>query len=226
VSDAEDRDLLAAEYVLGSLDPDEASAAEHLVQTDDGFTAAVRAWRERLAPLAQTVSSVAPPPELWRRIETSVAMPGGTVVELPPAPRPSWPGVRLWQATTAVALAIAAAFGAAIVLRSPPAPELALLAPPHGGAAIVAVRAGPGRLIFRAEGQNAAAPAGKDLELWALPRGAHRPQSLGVLLAGGRVVAAHLAPGTQLLVSLEPKGGSPTGLPTGPVIFAGRLERL
>jgi anti-sigma-K factor RskA len=24
-----------------------------------------------------------------------------------------------------------------------------------------------------------------------------------------------------LLVSLEPKGGSPTGLPTGPVMFAG-----
>jgi anti-sigma-K factor RskA len=27
----------------------------------------------------------------------------------------------------------------------------------------------------------------------------------------------------QLLVSLEPKGGSPTGLPTGPVMYAGEV---
>ena len=31
---------------------------------------------------------------------------------------------------------------------------------------------------------------------------------------------------TQLLVSLEPLGGSPTGLPTGPVLFAGTLTKL
>jgi anti-sigma-K factor RskA len=29
-----------------------------------------------------------------------------------------------------------------------------------------------------------------------------------------------------LAVSLEPAGGSPTGLPTGPVLYTGRLERL
>jgi anti-sigma-K factor RskA len=29
-----------------------------------------------------------------------------------------------------------------------------------------------------------------------------------------------------LAVSLEPRGGSPTGLPTGPVLYSGPVERL
>jgi len=29
-----------------------------------------------------------------------------------------------------------------------------------------------------------------------------------------------------LAVSLEPRGGSPTGLPTGPVLFTGALQAL
>jgi anti-sigma-K factor RskA len=31
------------------------------------------------------------------------------------------------------------------------------------------------------------------------------------------------ANGTQLLISLEPLGGSPSGAPTGPVVYAGML---
>ncbi|MGH7153988.1 MAG: anti-sigma factor domain-containing protein, partial [Acetobacteraceae bacterium] len=69
---------------------------------------------------------------------------------------------------------------------------------------------------------------GKDLELWALPPGATRPISLGVVPAATRgLVVSHpavpLTLRTQLMVSLEPKGGSPTGQPTGPVLFAGTL---
>ena len=37
---------------------------------------------------------------------------------------------------------------------------------------------------------------------------------------------ASLPPGTQLLVSLEPRGGSPTGQPTGPVLYGGRLAAV
>ncbi len=69
-------------------------------------------------------------------------------------------------------------------------------------------------------------PSGHDLELWALPEGASRPRSLGVLPAKGRVVTASLQAGTQLMVSLEPRGGSPTGQPTGPVLYGGRLARV
>jgi anti-sigma-K factor RskA len=47
-----------------------------------------------------------------------------------------------------------------------------------------------------------------------------------VLPAGGHPIVADLAADTQLLVNLEPQGGSPTGQPTGPVLYAGRLTRV
>jgi len=70
--------------------------------------------------------------------------------------------------------------------------------------------------------------AGKELQLWAMPPGAQYPVSLGVLPAGGMKVAASdiVQPDTKLMVSLEPQGGSPTGQPTGPVLFAGTLARI
>ena len=68
--------------------------------------------------------------------------------------------------------------------------------------------------------------AGRSLELWALPRGA-QPKSLGVL-AGARsdlklvaVADRSLGDVPALAISLEPPGGSPTGQPTGPVLYTG-----
>ena len=63
------------------------------------------------------------------------------------------------------------------------------------------------------------------LELWAVPpQGA--PRSLGLISADGATVlkkGAALAGATSLAVSLEPPGGSPTGAPTGPILYAGKL---
>lgn len=66
---------------------------------------------------------------------------------------------------------------------------------------------------------------GQDFELWALADRATKPVPLGLLPTA--TASADLRPASlpaqrfKLLVSLEPKGGSPTGLPTGPVQFAG-----
>jgi anti-sigma-K factor RskA len=62
------------------------------------------------------------------------------------------------------------------------------------------------------------------------PQGA--PRSLGLIKADGatvlqrdRIPATLLKGGTAALaVSVEPPGGSPTGTPTGPVVYAGRLQ--
>ena len=68
-------------------------------------------------------------------------------------------------------------------------------------------------------------------ELWLLPAGAQRPVSLGAARPGReptgarsrRLPADALGGGALLEVSLEPPGGSPTGLPTGPVVSKGFL---
>jgi anti-sigma-K factor RskA len=73
------------------------------------------------------------------------------------------------------------------------------------------------------------------LELWMLPEQGN-PRSLGLVSAVAPAGVAHIAlPATAeqvlrniptLAVSLEPRGGSPTGLPTGPVLYSGAVQRL
>ncbi len=219
MSDAPDRDVLAAEYVLGTLEADDAREATRLLRDDPAFAAAVRAWEARLAPLAVTVTPVPPPPDLWDRIAAATST--GTVVALSLRRR-----LRIWQASTGIALAIAASLAAFIVLRPAPAPRMAVLAPLSGAAPVlVATAESNGTLLVTPSG-TIAVPGGHDLELWALAEGDARPRSLGVLPASGRQLVASLPPGTQLLVSLEPRGGSPTGQPTGPVLYGGRLAAV
>ena len=65
-------------------------------------------------------------------------------------------------------------------------------------------------------------------ELWVVPPGGS-PRSLGILHNSQPVVLAVadrqvLDPDAALAVSMEPAGGSPTGLPTGPVVAHGGLR--
>jgi anti-sigma-K factor RskA len=68
----EERDLLAAEYILRLLEGEELLRARGLAAGDAQFQAAVDAWERRLAPLAADVAEVSPPPELWARIERAI----------------------------------------------------------------------------------------------------------------------------------------------------------
>lgn len=76
---------------------------------------------------------------------------------------------------------------------------------------------------------SATAEAGKSYELWLISKNLGAPRSLGVIgtdeftsrnLAGN--YDADTLRTANYAVSLEPNGGSPTGAPTGPVLFTGR----
>ena len=72
----------------------------------------------------------------------------------------------------------------------------------------------------------------KDYQLWMLPADGSNPVSLGLLpeQAGSIMLtppdAFKLAQVSGLAVSLEPAGGSPTGLPTGPVLYTTDIAQL
>jgi anti-sigma-K factor RskA len=217
MSDQPDNDLLAAEYVLGSLEGEERRAAERLLATDVAFARSVAAWQQRLVPLTAQVPPVTPPADLWRRIEAAI-LPSTTAEILPFRRR-----VRFWQGTTAAALAIAASLAAFILLQQPKSQEIAVLSPVSGGTPVLIATTEPNGILVVQPTAAITVPEGKDLELWALPRGQTKPRSLGILPPSGRRLVAELAPNTQLLVSLEPKGGSPTGQPTGALLYGGSL---
>lgn len=56
----DDRDALAAEYVLGTLSADEREQAEALLVIDPGFAEIVRVWERRLGELNVMVEAVEP----------------------------------------------------------------------------------------------------------------------------------------------------------------------
>jgi len=220
---------LAAEYVLGTLELEEARAVLLRVNGDPAFAAEVAFWERRLMPLALLAPPVAPPAVLWARIEDSTAgaerRGGPPEVAMPRAANDS--GLIWWRAGTFAGLAVAAGLAAFIALRPPaPPPVLAVLTAYGSPAPVLVAVAGPnGAITLRTTGAISV-PTDRDLELWALSAGAKAPAPLGVIPPAGKTVPAGVAEGTVLLVSLEPKGGSVTGKPTGPVLYAGTLHRF
>ena len=81
----EDRDALAAEYVLGTLSLEERGQAEALLLIDTAFAELVHQWERRLGELNVMVESVEPPADLWKKIEPDIGtVPASDKVPLAP----------------------------------------------------------------------------------------------------------------------------------------------
>jgi anti-sigma-K factor RskA len=231
------QERLAAEYALGTLRGQARRRMERWRREDAALERAVAEWEARLAPLAAGVRPVAPPERVWARIRERVAgRPAGL-----------WDNLAFWRGLGLAASGSVAALLAAVALVSPPAPVpapapvvlkvpstemaevyLAVLSDPKTNKPLLLVSAGR-----RAEQMQVRTldpsirVSGKDLELWALPAG-KAPVSLGVVGEAERSLVRLAAAADQsladvpaLAISLEPKGGSPTGRATGPVLAVG-----
>ncbi|MCC1481788.1 anti-sigma factor [Roseibaca sp. Y0-43] len=209
----QDDDLLAAEYVLGLLDADDWRAAHERAALDGGFAARVRDWEIRLDGLNTDFPEM-PAPDLLPQIEA----------RLFPAPVQPPRGAGLWRWLGAGSMVAALAIGLAVlspVLRAPQAPLLTAELVAEDRALVLAASFDGTQLRLQADGPEAG--DGQDYELWVI--GADGvPASLGLLRGGLFETQAALEAGQVLAVSLEPAGGSDTGLPTGPVLATAELR--
>ena len=228
LSDPELRERLAAEYALGTLRGRARAAFRRRAREDAALAAVVARWEERLMPLADGVQAVAPPRRLWRDIEARL--------DRTPAREDLASRLRFWRALgLAASLACAALVSAGLVLvrtTQRPATQfpdsyLAVLSDARTARAVLVVSAARhGSTLYVKTLDPSIHVANASLELWALPKG-KRPKSLGLVppaLAGLRLAAAAdqaLADVPMLAVSLEPPGGSPSGAPSGPVLYSG-----
>lgn len=227
--DLDPRDMLAAEYVLGTLDPAERDAATRLASSDPAFARAVALWERRLSPIADRVPAQAPSADSWRRIIAQISADrptasGGNIVALQRS-------LARWRTATVLTGALAAALTAFVInrdlLMSPtPAADTYVAALNRGGdmpALIVKVDLSTKAVTVRPLDMEA--PAGKSLELWYVGAG-QAPKSMGVLKKDReRMVmpSGMETTGALFAVSLEPAGGSPTGAATGPIVYKGAL---
>ncbi|HTN96822.1 MAG TPA: anti-sigma factor, partial [Nordella sp.] len=214
---------------LGTLGADERLEAQTLLAQNIEFAAAVDLWTRRLTPLLLATRGVAPPAQLRARILAGIDKLSGassTVVDL--QKRVSfWRGFSLAATALAAALALFIAFKPA--LEPAPGNYVAVLQPEGPGPAFVAaIDLKDGTISVKRLGQQA--ETGKSYELWAVGGGRANPQSLGVIDASLKIPASQLGKvdpatlgETVFAISLEPQGGSPTGAPTGPVLYTGKL---
>jgi anti-sigma-K factor RskA len=224
-------ELTAAEYVLGVLGAEEHAAARDRAASEPAFAHHVQAWERRVTPLILQVPEVAPPASVWPRIAAGLPVAAGETLR---SGRP-WDSLLLWRGLAAAATVAAAAL--VVVVSTPrPAPTpvpaqaptmvmaSAKLATEQGQALFVVTYEANSRKMVVSPMTSGGAP-GHSHELWLIPaEGA--PVSLGLMPAdapASMTVPEGVAPNSALAISVEPEGGSPTGLPTGPVIAQGRL---
>lgn len=223
-------DALAAEYVAGTLRGPARRRFEALLPGHPALRAAVRDWQDRLMPLTTAVAPVAPPAHVWAAVEQRL-WPAAAA----PQPQPWWQRLAPWRALSG--LALAAVVGLAVLVNQPqPAqPPVVVVLQSTGNVpalagSLVASFSGDGRSVVARPITPVALSTDRVLELWWAPaQGA--PKSLGLIKADGvTLLSRGQLPGglkgsgiDHMAVSVEPPGGSPTGQPTGPVVFYGKL---
>jgi anti-sigma-K factor RskA len=226
----EEPDVAAAELALGLLDGDERAQALRRMLAEPGFAAEVEAWRTRFGQMFELWPEAAAHSDGLARIDRALDSPV----------QPKATG-RLWPALAAASSLIAACLLLVLLLRpplAPPSPQapvarapvmMAAIAPSTSGAPAAAVYdPASGKLSIAAAAMGDPAHS---TQLWVIG-GDAVPHSLGLMTAHAATIVtldpanrARMASGAVIAVSLEPIGGSPTGLPTGPVIAKGALSQ-
>lgn len=232
-------DRLGAEYVSGLLRGPARRRFEALLPAHPALRGAVRAWHERLMPLTVVIAPQTPSPELWKRIEARIhGASAGTAAAPSRAAEPSgwWRQLAFWRGFSALAGVAALTLAVVLANPTPQAPPIIVVMSPAtpasgaqaGGiaqASFVASISGDHRAVVTRPLAGVSVAPDRVLELWAAA-GTGAPRSLGVISSRDASVVrkATLPEGTDhLAVSLEPPGGSPTGAPTGPVLYVGKL---
>ena len=212
---------LAAEYVVGTLRGNARRRFESMARTDRETGDILRRWEAELTPLAERVQPLEPPARVWSTIESRIR--GGTAGRDPE--------LGFWRSFGMIAAGLASVLVVAFLWFSP---QGAGDAEPAFVSVLTASDSVP-RMVVSLHGADElrvrmvkpwSNTEGKSLELWVLPKNG-APRSLG-LIDNDRDTRLRLAasdPRLQLAnalaVSLEPRGGSPTGQPTGPVLCSG-----
>ena len=223
------RELLSAEYVLGTLKGGARRRFEAWLAEDAALRRTTGEWQERLLPMTEFTNAETPPGRVWSGIERRLKL---------ERKAPAWQfwrqgPERIWQPVgmAGVATALVLAVMLATRVPAPAIEQVATLTDEQARTALVVTADLGKRSMDVRVADTVTVPGDKSLHLWAIPK-VGNPRSLGVL-ADTRQASLALpdkAIGSEvvmLAISLEPKGGSPDpNGPTGPVIYKGSWVRL
>lgn len=245
-------DLLAAEYVVGVLDAGGRRRAQSRIDAEPVFAGLVAGWEQRFAALLDEIDPVTVPAQVWLRLRTrlgwapvegarrgvwqnvnfwraatamaaAAAIAAVVVGRIPDAPAPA-------PAPTQVVVQPTPA-PAPVEDPAAPKPVTTLVRDDGSTGWLASVDVAEGSVLM-VPVPGPADPQGRVPELWLIPPG-EAPRSLGLVsIDSSHTVAVPadirraLAVGSTLAITLEPKGGAPDGVATGPVIVKGDIRAI
>lgn len=232
----------------------DARVTRPVTEDDDVLASAVAAVRARFHDLDLSAEPVAPSDHVWDGIVAALdALPDrdqgpGRIAETPardasdtesrvvpfasPKPPTERKGPGPWRPVALLALAASLALAAGLawqVLRAPTPLVMAILVDDAGNSVAVVEAYADDRVQITP--LQSIAPGGAQvLQVWTKPDPDGPPVSLGILDAAARAVVAGPdlpRPSADQLyeITVEPAGGSPTGLPTGRIVGKGLAQQ-
>ncbi|MGK5013307.1 anti-sigma factor [Janthinobacterium sp. MDB2-8] len=227
---------LASEYVLGTLEQAERAEVEQRLPREPALREAIDAWEERLLPLTTLAPPAVPSAQLWPRINASLFTP--QAVQQAGGWRAWWNSLAFWRLLAGGGLVATAALAVlvSLQLQAPGGPGylVVLVAPQDKSPGWIVQAGGRGsknRDLSLIPLGPTAVPQQKALQFWTKGKDWSAPVSLGLVKPGQSVkltldTLPPLQPEQLFEITLEPATGSPTGRPTGPVLYIGRAVKV
>lgn len=249
-----DHDFLIAEYTLGLLDSHENAQVNQLLAGDPQAASTALKWEGLFLSLTDELKPLTPPPHLLQRIQASLGHEVSRIKQHEERPgvlrkigSATLGGLWFWRLLSVV-LAITAATYAlnqnpTVAAADKPKPSVAVVntpTPTH-----VAILQAPGQtstpgwivtldnkhdLVMTPE-VHIDVPADSAVQLWTHNPRDRTPRSLGIVPANQATVVpaatlGDIADDQIFEMTQEQAGGSPSGAPTGPILFLGRMVEL
>ncbi len=219
-------DLLAAEYVLGTLHGRARARFEALLRSRPDLARQVEAWEARLARGLGMPPPQTPPAEAWERIERRL---------FPGSPEPGWlQRLWFWRSLALGSSLLAGVLAVVLLLGPTPSPErYVALVSDQGQEPTWIVSAAAAENSLRVKNvKRMDMPPNKRCLLWLQPKGSDRYMPLGVLPDSGEDMTLPIGPETRemlagrLLVTVEDMDRGTPAAPSGPPQFEGHWVSL
>jgi len=227
------QDMLAAEYVLGTLHGRARIRFEYYMTLIPALRNSVDAWSEKLHELDSALTPMTPKKHVWKNIERRLGFnkKSGWIASL-------FNSISFWQLSSALTAGVAVVMMAYIVVTpiTEQQPQYVTIINNQQAQSswLVSVNLSTETLQIKSVTPQNIAPS-KSFELWLLPAAKKAPISLGLIPASGNrevklppellaLLKQNMNSAIGMAVSLEPSGGSTTGAPTGPILYQGAID--
>jgi anti-sigma-K factor RskA len=217
LSDVEQRNQAAAEYVLGILTAQDKARVEALMAVSHDMQKEIESWREHLDVFNRNLKPIAPPTNIWKNINKETK-----------------PEKEVWSWRSLAGFSLALMLSVGIFLQWPQDGKIysvPLIANENQQPGWVMNTSMSKKQLVVESQYPVDMPENTYYELWLMEKG-HEPMSLGFLPASGKKVIpfekswADRILDCEILVTMEGPKGAPNGYSMGPVSDTAKWKQV